>query len=153
MSMAYKNRHLVGVAYMVAGVLVLFPLVDLAANLWPFDAGRVNWRYGGYGLASGFLLTVLLGTALAVATAVVAGHRTAGRVLGALSGVAGLALLVAAAIYVLDAMQIWPTVPEEARDQFGIGTGKALFKNGIVALGLAWTGVAGWRARAAGRLG
>jgi hypothetical protein len=141
-----KYSQLVSVGYVVAMVLVVFSLVDLLANTWPLTPGQINWRYGSFGLASGYVLTIVLGMGLAVAVAVGAGHRAFARVLAAISGIGGVALLITGAVYFLDALQIRGTVPDENWIPFHVGTGKALFKNGASGLAFLWIGWAGWRA-------
>lgn len=143
-----KRSHspLAGVGYFVAAVLILFPLIDLVANLWPLDPSRVNWRYGAYVLLSGFVLTVLLGFALALLLSRLAEHRKTARVLAVLSGLGGIVLLAAAVAFALDALQLRASVSEDARTQFGIGAVKAVVKNTIAAAGFLWIAWAAWRA-------
>lgn len=149
--MDQKHSSLVGMGYVVAAVLVVFPLVDLLANVVPITPERINWRYGSYGLASGFVLTVVLGMGLAFAMAAASGDRTVIRVLAVISVLGGLGLIVTGGIYVLDALQLRDTVSNEARSSFLIGTVKALFKNGISGLALIWIAWAGWRGSAAAK--
>jgi hypothetical protein len=144
--MSRKHSELVSLGYLVAGIMILFPILDLAANLWPFQPTRANWRYGTYGLMSGYLLTVVLGFALAVAIGAWARQRGLVRIIGALSALTGILLLAVTVVNVLDTLQIRGTLPDDALTQFHIGSGKALVKNGIVTLSLLWIGWAGWRA-------
>lgn len=130
---------------MIGTVLVILPLVDLAANAWPWAPGALTWRYGGYTLLSGFLTTPVVGLALLAGAAVVAGQRTVGRVVA----VVGIALVVgligATALFVLDALQLGATVPAEAATQFRIGVAKALFKNLAMAGALTVVAWVAWR--------
>lgn len=140
-----SHSPLVGVGYFVAAVLILFPVIDLVANLWPLDPGRVNWRYGAYVLLSGFVLTVILGFALALLLARLADHRKTARVLAVLSGLGGVILLAAAVAFALDALQLRASVSGDARTQFGIGAVKAVVKNSMAAAGFLWMAWAAWR--------
>jgi hypothetical protein len=151
--MSRKHSELVSLGYLVAAIMILFPIVDLGANLWPFRPTELNWRYGTYGVMSGYLLTVVLGFGLVVAVGVLAMHRGWVRLLGGLSAVGGVLLLVFAAVYVLDALQIRATLSGDALGQFHIGTVKTLFKNGISGLALIWIAWAGWRGSAAAKGG
>lgn len=137
--------RLVGIGYFAAAVLVLFPVIDLVANLWPIEPGRVNWRYGAYMLLSGFVLTMLLGMVLALLVGRAGRHARTLRVLAVLNAFAGAALLAAAAVFVLDALQLQTSVTGDARRQFGIGVVKSLVKNTTVASGFLWIAWIGWR--------
>lgn len=140
-----RYSGLVGPGYFVAATLVLFPVMDLVANAWPLDPGRVNWRYGAYMLLSGFVLTMLLGMAVAVFIGRAAGHRRTVRTLAALGALTGAVLLAAAIAFALDALQLRAGVAAEARTQFGIGAVKAIAKNTTAAVGFLWIAWAGWR--------
>jgi hypothetical protein len=143
-----RHPHLVGIGYVVAFILIAFPLVDLAANIWPWNLGQVNWRYGSYGLASGYVLTVVLGFGLLLTVAALGGQRNVMRAFSAICLVGGVVLALAAAAYVLDALQIQGTISGDARSNFRIGTGKSLFKNGLTGLAFLYMGWAGWRGSA-----
>lgn len=137
--------RLVGLFYLLGSLLILLPLLDLGANLWPWAPGTVNWRYGAYGILSGLLLTPFMGLLLIFATGVAADHVTVVRIVAVLGWIVGVFLIVSTVMYGLDAVQLQVTVPGEARGQFRIGTAKALVKNVVVALALLWTGWIGWR--------
>ncbi len=141
-----KQSSVVGTAYAMACVLVFFPLADLGTNLWPWKVGAPTWRYGSYGLLSGYVLTALLGLALALATAILARHNRMARGLAVLSGLLGVVFLASTAVYGLDAIQVHAGAPAGARTQFAIGTAKALFKNVFSMMVLFWFARAGWRA-------
>lgn len=143
--MTSTYSRLVGIGYFLAVVLFLFPAIDLVANLWPLAPGRVNWRYGAYMLLSGFVLTMLLGVALALLIGRGSRHRGIVRVVGVLSALAGAVLLAAAIAFTLDALQLRAGVTGDARTQFGIGVLKALVKNTAAAIGFLWMGWIGWR--------
>jgi hypothetical protein len=76
-------------AYCVAVLLVVTPLVDLVANVWPPRLSAVEWRFGTFGLLSGFLLTPLLGMVLATAAAALLEHRGGGDAIARLAPDAG----------------------------------------------------------------
>lgn len=146
---APSSRPYAHLGYGIAAILVLLPMLDLAANVWPWNPGNTGWRYGSYGIMAGFLLSPLTGLALGLATSSVFRHRRVRKVLAAVAGLAGLVVVTASVLYVLDALQIRASVPTEARQQFGIGTVKALAKNLIAALTLIWFAWIGWRRRGA----
>ncbi len=92
--------------YAVAALLVLLSVLDFAAAIWPFLPTDVGWRYGAIGLLSGFLVTPLVGLALATLVAVEQRHATLLRVLGFVVLAAGAVLLVSIVAFALDAIQV-----------------------------------------------
>ena len=92
--------------YAVATLLVLISALDFAAAIWPFLPGDAGWRYGAIGLASGFLVTPLVGVTLAALVAVEQRHAGVVRVLGFLALATGVVLLVGIVAFALDAIQV-----------------------------------------------
>lgn len=141
-------RKLAAPAYLVAALLVAVPLLDFVTNVWPPHPGQAVWRYGSVGLFSGFILNPLLGVLVAVVTAAAAEHGRALRVMGWLSVAVAVLFLLASGSFVLDALQVRADVPPEGRTQFETGIWRAVVKYLVVAVALAWLGIA---ARRAGR--
>jgi hypothetical protein len=139
-------RRLAAPAYLIAGLLVVLPLLDFATNVWPPQPGQAVWRYGAVGLFSGFVLTPLLGLVLAMAIAAAIDQARALGVLGALSLVIAVAFVLGMGLFLLDAFQVRASVPPEGRPQFNTGIWRAAVKYVLVAAGLAWLGVAAARA-------
>lgn len=140
------RRRLGRLGYVLAILLILFPLMDLAANVWPWKLAEVGWRYGSYGILSGYFMTPLMGLMLAVGVALALGHLRVARIVGIAGWVVALLFFAATIAYVLDALQVRATVPAQAQTQFGIGTMKAMAKNVISACVLVWVGWIGLRA-------
>lgn len=135
---------LAGPLYFLAILLIGTPLLDILANTWPLHVGDVAWRYGSVGMFSGFVLTPLLGIALACWLATSLGHRMRQRVLMVACLVAAVVLLVAALGFVLDVLQLRhnvPTSPPQTRWAFDVGAVKALLKYFTAAIALAWMGL------------
>ncbi len=127
--------------YLVAALLVVTPVMDTLTNVWPLAFGDLRWRYGAAGLLSGFLLTSLLGMALAVLTAVALRHRRVLAVLFVLNVAAAVVLLAATGLFGLDVLQVRVTVPMESRGLFDVGAVKALVKHGTLVASFAALGV------------
>ena len=145
-------ESLAGPLYVLALLLVVTPPVDVLANVWPLRLGEVSWRYGTVGASSGYLLTPLLGLALACLIAIACRQRLMLRVLSVVCLVAGVMLVIAAIDFALDAAQLRhtvPTTPTLARWAFDVGAAKAIFKHLSAAVGLFWLGLATRRARRA----
>ncbi len=138
--------------YLLALLLVATPLVDVVANVWPLRLGDVGWRYGAVGVSSGYVLTPLLGVALACLLAIALRQRTMLRVLVIVCIVAAIVLVVAALDFGLDAIQVRhnvPATPALARWSFDVGVAKAVFKHLTAAAALLWLGLATRRVRRA----
>lgn len=135
--------------YVLALLLVVTPLVDVLANVWPLRFGEVGWRYGTVGVSSGYLLTPLLGLGLAGLLAITRRQRTVLRLLVWVCLVTAVVLVIATIDFALDAMQLRHTVPVTpplARWSFDVGAVKAIFKHLTAAVALAWLGLATRRA-------
>jgi len=146
---SHALESLVGPLYLLALLLVATPLVDVLANVWPIRLGDAGWRYGAIGVTSGYVLTPLLGIALACLLATALRHRTMLRVLVVVCLAAGVVLVAAAVDFGLDAIQVShnvPATPALARWSFNVGVAKALFKHLTAAVALAWLGLATRRA-------
>lgn len=143
-------RTLARPTYVIAGLLVVLPMLDLVVNVWPIRPGDVQWRYGTLGLLSGFLLTPLLGIVLAYAAAVVLEHRAVIRALAVLSLAVAVGLVVGALLFVLDALQFRSQAPPEALATFDRGMIKAFVKHLVVAGSVGWLGLVGMRGSSTG---
>ncbi len=138
-------KRLTGPAYFILCLLFVYPLVDWATNVWPMSPSAFQWRYGSIALLSGFLLTPMIGLLLLEGLAVAAGHFRVARAGAVVAAILGVALLLACALFGLDAMQVRATVPAASMGAFQMGAGRALFKNALMGVGFLWLGWAGWR--------
>ncbi len=145
------QRRLGQLGYVLAILLVVYPFMDLAANIWPWKLDQVGWRYGSYGILSGYFMTPLMGLMLAMGVALALDHVRTARVMAVLAWVVAVAFFAVTVVYAFDALQVRATVPAEARTRFGVGTVKAVVKNVISAFVLLWVGWVGFRARGAQR--
>lgn len=135
--------------YFLAILLIGTPLVDILANTWPLHVGVVGWRYGAAGMFSGFLMTPLLGVALACWLAAALGHRVIQRLLMIVCVVGAIVLLVAGLGFALDVLELRhnvPTTPPQAMWNFEVGAAKAFLKYLTTVVALAWLGLAMRRA-------
>jgi len=132
--------------YVTAVTLIILPLIDLFANVWPLAPGEAAWRYGALGLFSGFLLTPLLGFLMLVLMTAYQGHVGALRTGSWISLVGAAACLSCAVLFAFDVLQVRVSVPPEARGTFDIGAAKAEIKYLAVAVVLAWLWFGGRRA-------
>lgn len=123
-------------SYVIAAILIVFPLVDTALALLPLRPGELAWRFGALGLGSQALMTPLLGGLLALVTASVLGHRRALRVVQTVSWFVAVMLVVAIALLSLDAIQMRGSIRPEVRGAFDKASVVALFKY-VIGVGVA----------------
>jgi len=129
-------------AYWLAALLVLVPLIDYVANVWPPQLNDVQWRDAAEGLGGGFLLTPCLGVALASAVAIRRDNARLWRSLGVLMTLAAVGLLPVGADFVLNTLQLRHLVAPATRSHFEVGALKVVLEYGLVALGLLFSGLA-----------
>jgi hypothetical protein len=133
-------------AYPMALLLVLAPLAELTARIWPLRPESISWRFGALGMAFNVAVTPLLGVFLAIVTAVWFGHRRWGRFASVLSFVVGGLLLIALADFGLDYLQIRTGVIAENLDGVHAAALRAFVLGGASAIAAALVGFGGWRA-------
>jgi hypothetical protein len=139
--------YLTGPAYAVALVFILFPAIDVVAQVWPLGLDSPSWRYGAIGLGANYLISALFGLLGIALVAAVRQHRRILLGVTYLSGLGALLLLVAALSFLLDAFQVRAGVPRnDPRTlwMFDVGAAKAEFKYLVGAGLLAWLGLMGW---------
>jgi hypothetical protein len=79
--------------YVLAIVLMVFPLLELFTTVWPFRFGDMAWRYAAFGITANYAYRSLVGLALFMALAYWFDHPHALRYAGVLALVtAGLIL-------------------------------------------------------------
>ncbi len=144
--------HMTAPGYAVAALFILLPIVDTLAQVWPFLPGNPNWRYGTVGLGANYLISFLFGMVLLGVVAAYGLHRRTLRVLAPVAMVIALALLLAAAGFALDALEVRRGVPRENASNlwvFDVGAAKAFFKYilGVLVMAfLAFASRRAWRA-------
>lgn len=132
--------------YLVAALLVFTPALDFLTSVLPFRVGNIEWRFASVGLLSGFLLTPILGIALAMMVAGWAGHARFQRVL-AIVNLSTLALfLVVMVMFLLDIVQLRSVVQAEAKSAFEGAAIKAVVKYVSVMVAFGYLGIRGWSA-------
>jgi hypothetical protein len=141
---------LASAASILAALLVLIPLVDYVANVWPARPSDLSWRYGAEALCAGFLLTPCLGAALGAAVASWRAHFGTLRLLGFVLILSAVGLLPLCIDFALSAAQLRHSVPAEAMSRFQAGAAKVVVQYALVVVGLLSAGRALLRAARAG---
>ena len=115
-------RQLAPAAYLVAAVLVIFPLYDSAVSLIPWNVSSAQWRFGALGLLSNTLMIVCLGALIAVGVSMLADQPRGRRALGIIAWVFAILLLVGIAGFALDAVQARGQIRADLRASYQIAS-------------------------------
>lgn len=143
---ALRNTQALAWPLYGAGLLmIVLPAADLVANVWPANVGQLEWRFGTVGLLAGYLLTPVFGVLMIAFGAALLGHRMLQRLLAIANVLAAVLFAGVIVIFALDWLQLRATLPAEARATMDLGSGKALFREAVVAALLLWLGIVGWR--------
>ena len=130
--------------YVVAIALIVLPILDFIFSVPPAEFSQVQWRFAAFGLLSGVVLMPLIGLALAVVVAGFLRQFHVVRILVVLCLTIAVFLIAVSLGFVLDALQLRGTVPQDGQAAFNSAWIRALSKLAVTALILVYLG---WRAR------
>jgi hypothetical protein len=108
-----RLRGLAPATYLMAVLLVMYPLLQVSAGMDSFSPGEVRWRYGATGLLMDASLLPLFGALLALGTAHLFDQRRTQVALQALGGILLVLMAVMTGLFVLDALQLRGSVRPE----------------------------------------
>jgi hypothetical protein len=131
--------------YFVALLLLVVPLIDFVMSIGATRIGDIQWRFGTAGLFSGFLLTPLVGVAIAVSTAAIREHQRVQRGIAITNLVIAIVLLLVLAFFALDVLQLHSRVPAAQQGAFRNASLKAAVKYLLSAIAFFWLAVVGFR--------
>ena len=135
-------RKISGALYLISALLVFIPLVDFVTSIVPYLPGSTKWRFASGALFAGFLLTPLLGVALAMIVAGLMNHRFVLRWIGILSIVAAVGLVAACALLALDIIELRSTAEFGVKSAVVLSGVRAVFKNLVMSASLVVIGLA-----------
>jgi hypothetical protein len=138
------EEALAGPLYAIAALLIVVPAVDFVLSVPAMEAGNVQWRFAAVGLLSGYMLTPVLGLALAFVVSAMLKQHNVQRLLVILCLTMAFALIVMSMGFMLDVLQIRATVPQQGQQAFNSAWMRAIIKHMLSAVAL---GYLGWRAR------
>ena len=123
--------------YFFALTLIVTPIVDVGAQVWPPHFILPEWRYGTVGLSANYMPTVVMGLVIAGVNAYWMEHRIAKQILAWLSVLLGLVVVAGVISFSLDVVQVREQVNVQAVEMFWTGAVKAGFKLLMCAMTLA----------------
>ena len=130
-----------GPLYVVAALLVVFPIVDFVLSVPSAQLSNVQWRFAAAGLLSGYTLTPILGLSIAFVVAAFLKHYALQRLLVVLSLLLAAAFLALSAGFALDMLQLRQSIPDEGRAAFSSAWKRAGVKLVLTPLALAYLGL------------
>jgi hypothetical protein len=139
-------RKVSGTLYLVCALLIVVPLIDFTTSIVPYLPGSSRWRFASGSVFSGFLLTPLLGIALAMLIASLLHHRRVLKLLMLLSVAAGLLLLGLSALLALDVIELRAGAEGDVRQAIVLSGARGLIKNGAIGVSFLWIAVQSRRA-------
>ncbi|HET7598765.1 MAG TPA: hypothetical protein VFK09_00645 [Gemmatimonadales bacterium] len=132
------SRRVVAALYPVAALLILAPAVDLAGAVLPPRISEVTWRFGTFGLFANALLTPVLGLTLLLIATMLHGKRGATRTIAVVFAGLAILLLIGAALFALDFVQLRGTVAAQAKRPYDVAALKALIDALLMCAATAW---------------
>lgn len=129
-------RSLGQAAYVLGLMILAFNSLDFGANVWPWQPGSMQWRFGAVGLFAGPLASLVLGLFLLMAGAWTLKQRRILRLLAILAAVTVVLLLLVMAGFTLDALQMRAAVRAESQGPLSSVVIQAAVKYLIVMLTL-----------------
>ena len=143
--MTESLRRLAIAAYAAALFFVLSPVLDVFVTSWPLAPWMESWRFGFVGILANYLVSVLFGMLLAMATAAAMEHRAILKVSAWLTMVLSALILLLLVSFVLDTLQLRSQVNEDAALGFKIGAVKTALKVGMFIVAFFILALAGLR--------
>jgi hypothetical protein len=135
-------RKISGALYLMSALLVVLPIIDFATSIIPYLPGSTKWRFASSSLFTGFLLTPLLGVALAMLVAGLMQHRFVLRWIAILSLLVALFLVGVSALLALDIIELRAVAEPEVKMAVILSGARAIAKNFILAFSLVFIGIA-----------
>ena len=139
-----SNKPLARAGYMVAALMVLIPLFDASASVWPPHLGDERWRFGAVGALSNLTLVPILGFLIALFIASAFDHRRVRRFIGIICAILGVILAAMAVLFILDYFQTRTLVNPRFQHAMGVATATAIGKHVVAVIALALLSRAGF---------
>lgn len=131
-------------AYLVAAILVFFPVLDAVTTVWPPRSGDLAWRFGAAGLVSRSLVSPFLGLLITFSVALLLDHRRTLRLFAVVTGLLALSFASLAILFALDSVQMRARVAPESLSRFDLAWLVGIGKLGVAGLSLLTFTIVSW---------
>jgi uncharacterized membrane protein YidH (DUF202 family) len=120
-------------AYVIATLVLLFPLMEIGASAWPFRIHDAQWRISVTTAAVGASTAILLGLLLIYVVGALFDDRPAISVVALIGALMTALCVMAGGSFVLDALQLKAQVSPASEDRYNVVSALALAKLCLVA--------------------
>ena len=127
-------RRLRAPGYLILGIAMVLPLVDLLISLSPLRPTTLMWRFGAVGLLASAIGAPLLVLFLIFVLAYFSGDRKVMIACTVLASFIALFMIAGAGTFALDALQMKRRIQAAAQARFIMASGQALLKMGLQGL-------------------
>jgi hypothetical protein len=127
-------RRLRAPGYLIFGIAMVLPLIDLLVSLTPLRPTTLMWRFGAVGLLASAIGAPLLVLFLIYVLAYFSGDRKVIIACTVIAALIALMMIGGAGTFALDALQMKRRIQAAAQARFIIASGQALFKLGLEGL-------------------
>jgi hypothetical protein len=135
-----RNIRLPG--YLILGIAMVLPLLDLLVSVMPLRPSTVVWRFGAVGLYSSAIGAPLLILFFVYVLAQLSGDKKITLFVGVIAALIALSLVAATGAFVLDALQMRQRIQPAAQTRFMTASVQAMLKialEGLASLVLAFS--------------
>ena len=139
-----RNLRIPG--YVILGIAMVLPMLDLLVAIMPFKPATVVWRFGAVGLYSSAIGTPLLLLLFIYMLAHVAGDRKVTMVVSVLAALIALSLVAGSGAFVLDTLQMRQRIQPAAQTKFMTASVQAILKLALEGLGALVLAISAFRA-------
>ena len=120
--------------YLILGIAMVLPLLDLLVSVMPLRPSTVVWRFGAVGLLSSAIGAPLLILFFTYVLAYLSGDKKVVVMCAVLAGLIALLMIAGAGTFALDALQMKRRVQEAAQSRFLLASAQAMVKLGLQGL-------------------
>ena len=120
--------------YLILGIAMVLPLLDLLVSVMPLRPTTVVWRFGAVGLLSSAIGAPLLILFFIFVLAYLAGDRKVVVLCAVLAALIALTMIAGAGTFALDSLQMKRRVQEAAQSRFLLASAQAMMKLGLEGL-------------------
>ena len=139
-------RRIAIAAYAVAAVFIVLPVIDVVAAAYPkFAPSEEWWRYEAAGYVANYVISLVFGVLMAALAAALREDRRLLRLTSWFAGLVALVMILIMGLLPLDMVQLQSFVSASDHTEFMIGGLKAELKLGLLAAGLIFLMVAGFK--------
>ena len=127
-------RRLRAPGYLILGIAMVLPLIDLLVSLSPLRPTTLMWRFGAVGLLASAIGAPLLVLFLIYVLAYFSGDRKVMVACAVIAALVALMMIAGAGTFALDALQMKRRIQAAAQARFIMASAQALLKMGLQGL-------------------